>query len=355
MAYPLDRDQWSTLSRILARARRAGASRTEVVAAVETGLTEANLRNPTGPPTDHDSLGWRQERQMYYPNPTNIEASADRYFRETRAYMRRHGRVLPSVLSQGVQRSAYPERYAQKGAAARAILAEAKRRGLYVGPGTGGGKPQAPSETKTKTVPGTPSQTVVTDPGEDNSMARKQLLLNFVANRGKPGRTQEFAMNWLNAQDRPKQQITIPGQPAQTVQTPGKPKTKQPTGKGGKFNPGPAWGGSQGVINPARRIARQLGFSTSSLKRSDDPSGIGAASDHHVANRAGFAADFPATGARGDQLARAIAREYGIPTRNIGTFNRHTITAANGQRYSVQLLWRVANHYDHVHFGVRRA
>jgi hypothetical protein len=64
--------------------------------------------------------------------------------------------------------------------------------------------------------------------------------------------------------------------------------------------------------------------------------------------------DFGVSGQRGDQLARAIARKYGIPEANLGTYNRHIINV-DGQRYSLQLLWKVEGHYNHVHFGIRRA
>jgi hypothetical protein len=64
--------------------------------------------------------------------------------------------------------------------------------------------------------------------------------------------------------------------------------------------------------------------------------------------------DFGVRGSRGDDLARRLADDYGIPRSSIGTYNRHTINV-DGQRFSVQLLWRVSGHYDHVHLGIRRA
>jgi hypothetical protein len=67
-----------------------------------------------------------------------------------------------------------------------------------------------------------------------------------------------------------------------------------------------------------------------------------------------FATDFGVSGRKGDELARAIEKKYAIPASSIGTYNRHTITV-DGKKYSVQLLWKVQGHYDHVHLGIRRA
>jgi hypothetical protein len=49
-------------------------------AAVETGIVESGLTNPSG--GDADSAGWRQERRSLYANPTNINAAARRFRQE---------------------------------------------------------------------------------------------------------------------------------------------------------------------------------------------------------------------------------------------------------------------------------
>jgi len=97
-----------------------GATQKEKLSAVQTALVEANISNPLVA-TDHDSLGWRQERQMYYDNPTNIRASAKRYFEETAAAGRGAG-TSPGTLAQSVQRSAFPERYDERTAEAQPLL-----------------------------------------------------------------------------------------------------------------------------------------------------------------------------------------------------------------------------------------
>lgn len=125
----------------------------------------------------------------------------------------------------------------------------------------------------------------------------------------------------------------------------------------GGITAGGGWGGSQGVSERATSIARSMGIPVTSTKRDLATTirvGSSTGSDHYTGNRNAYAVDYGVRGARGDDLARRIADAYGIPRSSIGTYNRHTITV-NGQRYSLQLLWRVSGHYDHVHFGIRRA
>ena len=125
----------------------------------------------------------------------------------------------------------------------------------------------------------------------------------------------------------------------------------------GNVRAGRGWGGSEGVADAAKSIARSMGIPVTSTKRNlADTRRVGSntGSDHFTGNTNAYAADFGVSGARGDDLARRIADQYGIPRSSIGTYNRHTINV-DGQRFSVQLLWRVSGHYDHVHLGIRRA
>jgi hypothetical protein len=111
------------------------------------------------------------------------------------------------------------------------------------------------------------------------------------------------------------------------------------------------------VADAAKAIARDLGIPVTSTKRNAAQTqavGSNFGSDHYTGNTNAYAVDLGVSGQRGDQLAREIAKKYGIPEGNIGTYNRHTIDI-NGQKYSLQLLWKVPGHYDHVHFGIRRA
>ncbi len=127
-------------------------------------------------------------------------------------------------------------------------------------------------------------------------------------------------------------------------------------GGAGDIDAGKGWGGSEGVADAAKAIARDMGIPVTSQKRNlADTKRVGSTthSDHYTGNKNAFATDFGVAGAKGDQLARAIAKKYGIPERNIGTYNRHIINV-DGQKYSLQLLWKVKGHFDHVHLGIQK-
>ena len=118
MAY--DAGQQRIVRKIKRRGNRVGATRKEKVAAVETGLVESNLRNLPG--GDADSAGWRQERASLYKNPTNLNASIDRFFKETRAVRGQYSNA--GDLAAAVQRPAaqYRGRYGERASEAKRLL-----------------------------------------------------------------------------------------------------------------------------------------------------------------------------------------------------------------------------------------
>lgn len=108
-----------------------GATPQQMLAAAETGLVESGFHNYTDQAeTDLDSLGWRQERTSIYgtgPNgPTNVEASARRFFEEAMAEGKQ---PTAGALAQATQGSAFPERYDENEAAARSLLAAYQEQG----------------------------------------------------------------------------------------------------------------------------------------------------------------------------------------------------------------------------------
>jgi peptidoglycan hydrolase-like protein with peptidoglycan-binding domain len=144
--------------------------------------------------------------------------------------------------------------------------------------------------------------------------------------------------------------IVVNGKPSGTP-------SSGPWGGSGLIRYGKGWGGSEGVADAAKAIAASMGVPVTSQKRDlADTIRVGSSttSDHYTGNTTAFAVDFGVSGARGDQLAQAIATKYGIPQSLIGTFTRHTIQVGD-RRYSLQLLWRVEGHYNHVHLGIRSA
>jgi hypothetical protein len=115
-----------------------------------------------------------------------------------------------------------------------------------------------------------------------------------------------------------------------------------------------AWGGSAKFARALARLGRPYGCTSTSEKRRRKYTASGGISDHWVGSKAAYAIDLDSPscsmtypGGDADRTARAIARSLGMP-RHTGT-----ITVVRGA-YRFQLLWQAADHYDHVHVGVRR-
>lgn len=155
----LDPEQTRVLNTILGVGLKSGADYEELLAATETGLVESTLKNYTNQEeTDADSLGWRQERTSIYGNgpqgPTNVKASARRFFEELKTDPGAQSAATPGLMAQAAQGSAFPERYDEEEAVAKPLLntflkraKTAKRLGLPL-PGVGrvGRTPKAQEE-----------------------------------------------------------------------------------------------------------------------------------------------------------------------------------------------------------------
>lgn len=123
------------------------------------GYTESRYSNPSG--GDRDSAGYRQERAMYYDNPTNLGAAVNRFYDE---YLADADRSAPlGVRAQQVQQSGTPHVWDSL-----APMANQIRRQFSDGQSArfrpdGGGSRLVGELT--------------TVPGVDNSAAREQLKL----------------------------------------------------------------------------------------------------------------------------------------------------------------------------------
>lgn len=181
-------DQQKVVKTILRVGRQKKASPKEIKAAIETGIVESGLTNPSG--GDADSAGWRQERASLYPDPTNVAAAAARFFTEARQANRTGQYGSAGSLAAAVQRPAaqYRGRYQQQAGAADSLLAS-------YGGGGGGGAAPAGSSTVTTT----------TTPGVDNSGTRRQLVADFLSQGGvkNTAATATFASGIRGAQDAP--------------------------------------------------------------------------------------------------------------------------------------------------------
>lgn len=104
----------------------------------------------------------------------------------------------------------------------------------------------------------------------------------------------------------------------------------------------------------AGELGKKLYVTTGS--RHNRLSSSGLVSDHWEGNAADLGSvknHFAIGGKGGDRIAKACAKVLGVSSSAvIGTYDRHE-WSHDGHHYSVQVLWKVQGHYDHVHVGVR--
>jgi hypothetical protein len=338
----LTREQQKIAKKIVLKGRSMGAKHKEIIAALETGLVESNLRNLN---YGHaDSKGWRQEREMYYKNPTNLDASITRFFQETKAKRDQYER--PAALAQAVQRSAFPSRYAERRKDAGSLLRSIDKKG--------GG-------STTVRLPGIPDrevkqygtkETPTFDEQGFEQAQRRQLVAQMLSKRNpdsvlfKSGLLSTEAPDPSEFMDT-KQEITERTEVMKGVKGQ---KIKVPGGKGGKVRGGGGWGGSKGIAYGATE-----GMPRGSQKRTTQNTASGGVSDHWTGAKSSYAIDVPARGAQGAEFARRMAKRLGIKDYSTGNFGSYVVHGAGGKRYRVQILWNVADHYDHVHIGVKAA
>jgi hypothetical protein len=131
-------EQAAVAQTVIQTGQQMGATRKELLAAIETGLVESNLQNLNY--GDADSLGWRQERASIYgtgpTGPNNVRAAARRFFQESGPDGNRGAGMTAGNLAQAIQGSAFPERYDQRRADALRILRDLQGRGGKTKPAT---------------------------------------------------------------------------------------------------------------------------------------------------------------------------------------------------------------------------
>src|SRR4051794_25278928 len=103
-------EQRKNAQTILKVGKRMGASKKALKAALETGLTESNLRNLSY--GDRDSVGVFQQRPSQgWKGLTNVERAAKEFYAQAIPNAPKYGTA--GQLAQSVQRSAFPGRYDQ--------------------------------------------------------------------------------------------------------------------------------------------------------------------------------------------------------------------------------------------------
>ena len=123
------------------------------------------------------------------------------------------------------------------------------------------------------------------------------------------------------------------------------------SGKANLGGKGGDWDGSMPRALAFAKIANDfVGKNTiSSQKRSREKTASGHTSDHYEGQDDSYAIDIATSGKSGDTLLAHLMQWCGHPEYKGGSwFNFNT----GGYRY--QVGWRVPDHFDHIHIGVRR-
>ena len=366
-----DNEQIQHMKTIIAVGRKMGAPRQVIQAALMTATQESVLRNMTG--GDRDSAGLFQQR------PSQGWGSYDKVRTPTYAARQFYKRAIPAykkgtkdmtVLSQSVQRSAYPEAYRQwQNEAAKNL----KQLGMNVPLGTNkgnkrnkGGQQQGPTiETNTGPAPD-----------------RKQMLANtFLRRLGQSPKEQrpmwQDIADTFNEYKSAKAAHDAAGaaqsfdQDAMDTNQPSKRRGKDPgLPKNGKLKLAPhgGWGGAEGPIKSLYGYASQgvKGVNISSEKRDNKNPASGNRSDHHIGNKNAYALDIAVPGRQTpstqlDTIASRLVRTLSKLDPNAkevkgwgskGGSVRYTV---NGVRYQVIYRSNVGgNHYNHIHIGARK-
>jgi predicted chitinase len=90
----------------------------------------------------------------------------------------------------------------------------------------------------------------------------------------------------------------------------------------------------------------------SSQKRSRVKTASGNVSDHYEGNESAYAIDIPASGKAGDKLLACIMEKWNGGSNSDYKGGSWLNVNVGGYRY--QFGWRVTNHYDHIHVGVKK-
>lgn len=135
----------------------------------------------------------------------------------------------------------------------------------------------------------------------------------------------------------------------------GFPEGKVDSGKVVPGGEGGDWDGSMERALEILDIARDCkggGNVVSSQKRSRVKTRSGGVSDHYIGNLSAYAVDIPARGESGDELLACIMKKWNNGSNSNYDGGKWLNVNKDGYRY--QFGWKVKDHYDHIHVGVRK-
>lgn len=115
------------------------------------------------------------------------------------------------------------------------------------------------------------------------------------------------------------------------------------------------WGGSLErtleVANIAKACSGKSNIITSQ-KRSRVKTASGNVSDHYKGNLSAYAVDLSAKGEKGDELLACIMKKWNGGSNS--SYKGGKWLNVNVGNYRYQFGWKVKDHYDHIHVGVKK-
>lgn len=337
--------------------RRAGGlnpstQRTLQLALLDAGIVESGLRNVNY--GDRDSQGFLQQRpSMGWGSVAQVRdpRHATNKFLDAAIPLAKSGKYAPGQLAQAVQRSGFPGRYAQHtGESANLIR-------------TFGGGAQAPRPTgrgaggpATRTV--TQTQQRFDQPGFDQ--AKKKFVLAQLLSKRHGMKSPLFSTGVLSTTPPDPGAFTSQVTTQHQVPVPGRPAARA-AGRSAGGKPPLGQTPAQIINHFVVPLARKNGIDVSPKSVAEanarhGPTVSGGRSDHQGPSANAWAADLSNGSAptpQMDRLARSLATAFGIPWSGSGLVSK---TLPGG--YRVQLIYRTTqggNHFNHVHFGIRKA
>jgi hypothetical protein len=115
------------------------------------------------------------------------------------------------------------------------------------------------------------------------------------------------------------------------------------------------WGGSMDRTLEILSIAKKCKGNENvviSQKRSKVKTASNSISDHYIGNLSAYAVDIPASGKKGDELLSCIMSKWDNGSNSEYKGGKWLSITKDGYRY--QFGWKVRDHYDHIHVGVRK-
>ena len=111
------------------------------------------------------------------------------------------------------------------------------------------------------------------------------------------------------------------------------------------------WGGSMPRALAFAKVANDFAGKNliASQKRSRQTTANGNISDHWESRNDSYAVDLACSGAQGDRILEELMKWAGFPDYKGGYWLNFV---KNGYRY--QIGWKVPDHFDHIHVGVRK-